>query len=212
MATEFHNDLQEIFKNSSRELNPFVKLFWGEEMKFINSSPDQLRYHPMIITFCLGLYAKSPAAYGQLRLNGKEGTGVMILPSQRTLRDYRNYIRPSIGFNHQIINELATKTRDFSTIEKYVVLSFDEMKIQDDLVYDKNIGGLIGYVDLGDVDVNRATLQNIDRIASHVLVALVKSVMNPLSHSLATFSTHGITSYQMFSLFFEGSCYSRTNM
>ena len=56
------------------------------------------------------------------------------------------------------------------------------MKIQDDLVYDKNTGDLIGYVDLGDIDVNRATLQNIDRIDSHVLVFLVKSVMNPLSY------------------------------
>ena len=75
-----------------------MKLFWGKQMKFINSSPSQLRYHPMIIKFCLGLYAKSPAAYEQLRLNEKEGTGVMILRSQRTLRDYRNYIRPSANY------------------------------------------------------------------------------------------------------------------
>ena len=57
---------------------------------------------------------RRPAAYEQLRLNEKEGTDVMVLPSQRTLRDYGNYIRPSIGFNHQMVNELATKTRDFS--------------------------------------------------------------------------------------------------
>ena len=158
VATELHNDFQEIFRNSCREVNPFVKLFWGEQMKFLNSSPSQVRYHPMIIKFCLGLYAKSPAAYEQLRLYEKEGTGVMILPSQRTLRDYRNYIRPSIGFNYQIINELATKTQDFSTLEKYVVLSFDKMKIQNDLVYDKNTGDLIGYVNLGDADVNCAAL------------------------------------------------------
>ena len=56
----------------------------------------------MIIKVCLGLYDKSPAAYEQLRFNEKEGAGVMILPSQRTLSDYRNYTRPSISFNHQI--------------------------------------------------------------------------------------------------------------
>ena len=112
-----------------------------------------------------------------------------LVSSQRTLRDGRNYIRPSICFNHQIINELTTKTRDSCTPEKYVVLSFDEMKIQDDLVYDKNTGNLIGYVDLGDIDVNLATLQNMDKNASHVLVFLIKNVMNPLSYSLATFST-----------------------
>ena len=34
------------------------------------------------------------------------------------------------------------------------------MKIQYSLVWDKHSGDLIGYVDLGDVEVNYATLQN----------------------------------------------------
>ena len=64
------------------------------------------------------------------------------------------------------------------------------MKIQDDLVYDKNTGALIADVDLQPCRI----------WTKHVLVFLVKSVMNPLSYSLATFSTYGITSYQMFPL------------
>ena len=58
-------------------------------------------------------------------------------------------------------------------------------------------------MDLWDNDVTWATLPNMDKITSHVLVFLVKSVMNPLSHSLATFSTDGMTSYQMFPLFWR---------
>ena len=52
------------------------------------------------------------------------------------------------------------------------------MKIQDNLVYNKNTGDLIGFVDLGDTTINKATLENMDKIASHMLVFLVKSVMN----------------------------------
>ena len=105
--------------------------------------------------------------------NEKETCGVRILPSQRTLRDFPNYIRSLIGFNHQIVNELATKTRDFTTLEKYVVLSFDEIKTQVDLVYDKKSGDLIVQVDLVDLDVNRATLQNTDKSAIDAHVFLV---------------------------------------
>ena len=32
-------------------------------------------------------------AYEQIQLNQKEGFGVLVLPSQRTLHDYKNYIR-----------------------------------------------------------------------------------------------------------------------
>ena len=35
----------------------------------------------------------------------------------------------------------------------------DEMKIQENLACDKHTGDLIGFVDLGDTDLNDATLQ-----------------------------------------------------
>ena len=90
----------------------------------------------MIIKYCLSLQAKSPAAYEQLRLQ-KDGTGVLVLPSKRTLRDYRNYIRPQRGFNGQLIKELTQQTSEFSSLGRYIVLPFDEMKIQNDLVWDQ---------------------------------------------------------------------------
>lgn len=46
------------------------------------------------------------------------------------------------------------------TIEWYIVLVLDEMKVQEDLVGDKTTGKLIGSVDLGDTDLDYATLQN----------------------------------------------------
>ena len=72
------------------------------------------------------------------------------------------------------------------------------MKIQEDLVWDKHTGELIGFVDLGGMNLNYATLKNMTELATHILVFLVKSVVNPLSYSFATFATTGITSYQIF--------------
>ena len=197
-------DLQDIFNQcDKRRISPFMKLFWEEQMKYLQSSPSQARYHPMVIKFCLGLYAKSPAAYQHLRYNEKEGTGVLVLPSQRTLRDYRNYIRPNRGFNTETIKDLSEKTKSFTPEERYVVISFDEMKVQEDLVWDKNTNELIGFVDLGDIDLNYAALKKVDDIATHVLVFLIRSVVNPLSYSFATFATTGVNSSQLFLIFWR---------
>ena len=76
------------------------------------------------------------------------------------------------------------------------------MKIQD-LVWDKHAGELIGFVDLGDIDTNYATLKDVQQLATHVLVFLVKSIVNPLSFSLATFATNGATAYQIFPIFWK---------
>ena len=180
---DLDQDLQDIFNSvDERKISPFMKLFWEEQMKYLKSTPSQARYHPMVIKFCLGLYAKSPAAYQHFRFDEKEGTGVLVLPSQRTLRDYRNHIRPKRGFNAEIIKELTEQTKDFTDQEKYVVISFDEMKVQEDLVWDKNTNELIWFVDLGDTDMNYASIKQVDAVATHVLVFLIKSVINPLSY------------------------------
>ena len=43
----------------------------------------------MIIKFCLNLAAKSSSAYEDLRYDNETGTGVLVLSSLRTLRDYK---------------------------------------------------------------------------------------------------------------------------
>ena len=45
----------------------------------------------MIIRYALNLAAKSSSAYEEIRYDEKEGTGILILPSQRRLCDYKNY-------------------------------------------------------------------------------------------------------------------------
>ena len=132
-------DLNEIANSNIDKMTPFMKLFWQEQRKSTNN-----KYHPMIIRFCLSLAAKSASAYDELR-NSK----VLTLPSRRTLRDYRNAIRPSVGFNPEVIDELKNMVSKFKDHQRYIVLSFDEIKIRENLVFDKHTNELIGFVDLG---------------------------------------------------------------
>ena len=91
----------------------------------------------------MAIAAKSPTAYEEIRLNQQKGSGILILSSQRTLRDYRNYIGPQCGFNPEVVNELTSKTQDFTDMKRFTILLFDEMKVHKDLVCDKNSGNLL---------------------------------------------------------------------
>ena len=72
----------------------------------------------MTIKFCLNLAAKLSSAYKDLQYDSTAETGILVLPSLRTLRDHKTYIRPTRGFNPELINELARKTISFSEIER----------------------------------------------------------------------------------------------
>ena len=83
------------------------------------------------------------------------------------------------------------------------------MKVQEDLVWNKHTGELVGFVDLGEEKFNEALLEDREKLATHILVFMVKSVMNPLSCSFANFATDCTTSSQIFNLFWKCVCYWR---
>ena len=137
-----------------KSVPPFMKLFWEEQQKYLSSSKTGVRYHPMIRRYCLGLAAKSPAVYDKNRYDEKTNIGFVIWPSRRRLRDYKNYIRLKQGFNEDVIEELRDIVSKFQVIEKYCMLLLDEMNFQKNLVWDKHTNELIGFVDLGDPELN----------------------------------------------------------
>ena len=107
-----------------------MKLFWEEQHTYVQPArPNSVRYHHMMIKFCLNLAAKSSSTYSDIRYDSKTGSGVLVLPSLRTLRDYKNYIQPTGGFNHEIVNDLTKKTVLSPNAERFVTILFDEMKI-----------------------------------------------------------------------------------
>ena len=71
----------------------------------------------MIIQYCLGLAAKSPAFYDEIRFDEKTNSGFAVLPSRRHLCDYKNYIRRKQGFNKDLIQELCSIVARIQEIE-----------------------------------------------------------------------------------------------
>ena len=91
--------------NKNLNVSQFMKLFW-EQQKSSQNKGSGVRYHPMIIRFCLSIASKSASAYNKLR-----SSNVLTLPNLRTLRDYKNAIRPTTTrFNMEVIEELCRTT------------------------------------------------------------------------------------------------------
>ena len=200
---ELSDDFSRIL-GSAQNITSFMSLFWQEQKKLFSKSSTGVRFHPMIIRFCLPLAAKSPC-YEELR-----NSGVLVLPSQRRLKDYRNAIKPGRGFQRGVIDVLKEETNSRFDVQRYVILLFDETKVMANLVLDKTTGELIGFTDLGDPDLNFTVIEKVDMIATHALAFLVRGVCTELKFGLAHFATTGITAAQLMPLFWEAVCILET--
>ena len=82
------------------------------------------------------------------------------------------------------------------------MLIFDEMKIREDLIFDKTNGQITGFVDYGDSNLNSrfAKLKkecqhqlniNETSVATHMLTLLVRGIFIKLEFPFAQFATTG---------------------
>lgn len=94
ISDALENDILKIMGGQNLECTPHMKFFWEQQMKLLQTQKMGRRYHPQIIRFALSLHGKSAAAYREL-----QESGALILPSERVLRDYKNYFKPKAGIN-----------------------------------------------------------------------------------------------------------------
>lgn len=69
-----HNDLQAVMKDQSKEISKlfpegsFRRLFWDEQLKMAKlKNAASMKWHPMMIRWCLNLKLLSSSAYHALR-------------------------------------------------------------------------------------------------------------------------------------------------
>ena len=51
--------------------------------------------------------------------------------------DYKNCFKPKAGINKENVQSLQAKISSFTSVQRYIALVMDEMKIQSNLVFDK---------------------------------------------------------------------------
>ena len=96
------NELTQDFiniSNSKYQMTSFMELFWQQQNNLFNVSSSGGRFHLMITRFCLSLASKSSATYEELR-----NSNILRLPSMRTLKDYKKFLKPKVGFQELFRN------------------------------------------------------------------------------------------------------------
>ena len=197
---ELHSDLIGIMRNNDEQIKKaypegsFSRLFWEEQLKAATSKhPCQVRWHPVMIKWCLNLKLLSSSAYHALRTSG-----FVKLPSERTLRDYVHYFSNKPGFQAEVLGQLLKEAnlQALPPSRRYIALILDEMKIKEGLVYNKYSGEIIGFTHLGDINDELTKLeQDTDHppIATHVLTFMVRGLLFKLEFPYTHFATRGIT-------------------
>ena len=185
----------------------FESIFWNQQLKAATlKSTRQMRWHPAMIRWCLYLHHRSSGAYSTLR-----NSGVIILPSECTLRDYRHHAPSECGFSKATdmqLLEMLKQTKP-AHLAKYVTVVMDEMYIKEGLVFQKSIGALIGYEDLGDVNNLLRDAQNqINDPDNHrrplaivMLVFMVRGLFTSFKYPYVQFpatSTKGVDLFPLF--------------
>ena len=147
---QVHSDLIEVMNEHTTEVyetfseGSFARVFWDQQLANAKKkSPRQYRWHPLIIKWCLNMRLMSGSSYHAMRT-----AGFVTLPSERTLRDYTNYIKAVPGLQPEVLEQLRSeaKVNDLPESKQYVTLLIDEMKIKEDLVFDKHSCTMIGFV------------------------------------------------------------------
>ena len=211
-----HRDLGalvEEFDDQVKENNAegtFQRIFWEQQVQAARFTDSrQMRWHPQMIRWCLHLKLCSGGTYTSLR-----ESGVLKLPSERTLRDYTHHIPPMSGFQKEVFDMLVTQAnlKELQDWETSVALSFDEMKLKEGLVYDKHSDRLVGFVALHDISNH---LLEVERqcqasytplpptLASHMLLVFIRGVFIHLNFPLAQFPSHGIAAHHLYPIITE---------
>ena len=211
-----NNDLKQIMQECSAKVTTeypegsLARIFWEQQLKAASSKDRrQIRWHPIVVKWCLYLRHQSSSAYESLRKSG-----CLLLPSQRTLRDYTHYVNATVGFSDDVDQQLmeAAEMSSLDEYQKCVVVILDEMYIKEGLVYDKHSGALLGFTDLGSVnnlltEFERSLASDSDvssmKLTKTMLVFMVRGLFIRLQFPYAQFACSSVTGDQLFNPFWE---------
>ena len=117
---------------SNDELFPkdsFCRVFWLQQLKAAKTkNKKQVRWHPLIVRWCLAIKLSSSAAY-----RTSKDTSFLTFPSERTLRNYTHIFQPKLGIQPEVNNHLADEVKldSLEEFQKCVCVIFDEVRVKE---------------------------------------------------------------------------------
>ena len=161
-----------------------------------------MRWHPLVIKWCLRIYIKSHGLYEDIR-----NSGGLKLPSGRLLSDYKNFCAPECGWKTANLQNMKAQFDKMKPPKhaKLGIMVFDEVKIKEGLVFDCKNWELIGFTDLQDAEIlDGKPTKPTDNLATHVLQIFFRSLFFNFDYPCAFFLTKEATSLQLKRIFWQG--------
>jgi len=209
---QVHSDMVGVMKEQSPVVynqfpeGSFARIFWDQQLSNAQKkSPQQYRWHPLVIKWCLNMKLMSSCSYHAMRT-----AGFVTLRSERTLRDYTNYIKTAPGIQSEVLQQMRIEAKidDLPESKRYVTLMLDEMSIKEDLVFQKHSCIMIGFVHLGSINDHLLRIeQEKDKphppIANHVLVIMVRGLFFKFEFPLAHYPTRGCSGEMLYPIVWD---------
>eukprot|EP00118_Oscarella_pearsei_P005657 m.26027 g.26027 ORF g.26027 m.26027 type:complete len:212 (+) comp29073_c0_seq1:325-960(+) len=126
LTPSLENDIKTIVEKQTNDMEKilppgsFKQLFWKQQAKALKARNLQgMSWHPVIIMWALNIKLISSAAYHAIR-----SSGFLVLPSERSLRDYTHFFHNKSGFAKEVNNMLVKEYALLGTsdIDKHVVI------------------------------------------------------------------------------------------
>lgn len=152
---DLSNILESVFPNASDKMKMFLK---SQHDILCSTSPQARRWNKDVVSLCLSLWIRSPKAYQTLL-----ESNVLVLPSGRQLRRYKNYIPQDPGISDTALRWMYESAKGLRLPPNGWVggLHHDETKVQQDLVMEMKGGTPIitGWIDLGEEAQNLKSIE-----------------------------------------------------
>ena len=212
MASIFENVSDNVTKNFKE--SSIQQIFWEQQKNYASlKNKKSMKWHPLLIRFALSLKYASTNAYRMAR-----NSGLIALPSDRTLRDYTHWITVKDGIQVGMIQQMKNclEFESMRTYEKQFALAMDEMKIRSGLVFKKDTGELTGFCNLGQVNhdleklsdyltTTDATKSNeVPTLSDQMLVFMIGPIFKPsFSFPVAMYPSTNLTGEKLYPIVFE---------
>ena len=117
------------------------------------------------------------------------------------------------GFQLPVVEQLWKDINNMEDHTKWVVLIFDEMKVKDDLVYDKHTGSMVGFIHSNDVEKELEELSETSpstksscsnkMLATNMLTFMVRSICSKFELAFGHFPTRSANAEMLYDLVWE---------
>lgn len=183
-VSENRSVVEDAFPHGSPE-----RTFWDQQLKINRLKNSKgMRWHPVIIKWCISLYSKSPRAYEQLAK-----AGFVKLPSKNTLKSYLKFTESVPDVNTDILELVYQQFENQPEFKRNVSLVWDEVKIKSGLAVSKKTGKLIGFCHSDSIDTD----SDENDVATHILVLMVRGIMTRVNLPFIWYPCKNLSSFQL---------------